>query len=422
VNKYDLVLAIILVVTLVIAWIAAAAETALTSVNRILLRRLAKNGSVAAQTIEKLHQEPNNYLTAILTANTTSIIVSATAAGMIANNHGVSQFFPQLIISLLDALVVLIFCEITAKSLALQKNMEFALFLAKPIDFITSVLKPLLLAMSFFSRLLTPVTKNSKGPFVTEEELKMIVTMGEQDGIIEEEEREMIHGVIEIGDMAVVEVMIPRIDMIAVEQKTSLNDVIDIMLGAERSRLPVYENTIDSIVGFISVEVLLKTLRLEKKTPLINLVQPVHFVPESKKLSEFLREMRTKNLPMAIVVDEFGQTAGLLTFKNVIEEIIGPINDEVGSEDFTYISETSVECDAKTLLVRLVELVKLPLEREQVNTIGGLIHFELGEIPKIDSKVTFDGLTLTVLTMKGQRIGKVRIDSDTAFSSRSEIE
>jgi len=420
---YDLGLAALLLITLALAWVAAAAETALTSVSRIQLRRLVDDGDSRARLIQKLHQNPNDYLTAILTANTTAIIISATAAGLIGNDHGDGAFVPQLLISLIDAIVVLVFCEITAKTLALRYNMRYALALAPTVSVITTVFRIPIRAMSAFARLLARPGGGAKGPFLTEDELKLMVTVGEEQGIIEEEEREMIHGVIEIGDMTVREVMVPRIDIVAVEVNKPVDEIVQLVLTHGHTRIPVFEESIDRIVGVAYAKDLLRYSAgrgssTEQQGDLGKVMRKPYFVPENKNLSEFLHEMREHRVHMATVIDEHGQTAGVITIEDIIEEIVGPIRDEYDAmeeEELQFVAPNEALLDARVSLDDAREELGLHLRAEDVDSLGGFIYSQLGAIPESGEVIEIEGVTMTVVSVRGQRIGKVRVRAEEPF-------
>jgi CBS domain containing-hemolysin-like protein len=417
-----MLLVALLFVTFIAASLAASAETALTSISRIKLRRLVEDGNQRAAVIEKLHREPNEYLTAILTTNTMAIVISATSASLIAENHGLTAFLPQLLVSFLDAMVVLVFAEITAKSLALS-NIGFALMVAPTIATITTVLRPGLRLMSGFARLVARGRGTVKGPFVTEEELKMLVTVGEEEGIIEEEEREMIHGIIEIGDMTVREAMIPRIDIVAVEVTRPIAEIVGLILKHGHTRIPVYEQTIDHIVGVAYAKDLLRyssQRRAEngKNGDLRKVLRKPYFVPENKNLSEFLHEMRENRVHMAIVIDEHGQTAGMITIEDIIEEIVGPIRDEYDAmeeEEVQFLAPGDAVLDARVSLDDAREELGLKLAAEDVDSLGGFIYTHLGTIPKSGEVINVEGASMTVETVRGQRIGKVRVRGERPF-------
>ena len=421
---YDLGLVGLLILTLVLAALAASAETALTSISRIQLRRLVDEGNARAAIIQGLHQEPNNYLTAILTLNTTAIIISSTAAGLIAQDHGLGSFWPEFLIGLVDALVVLVFAEVTAKSLALS-NMRYALMVAPIVFAVTTTLRIPIGAMSAFARLMTRGRGRVRGPFVTEDELKMLVTVGEEEGIIEEEEREMIHGVIEIGDMTVREAMIPRIDIVAVEVNRPVEEIVQLVLKHGHTRIPVYEETIDRIAGVAYAKDLLRYSATRRPATagksngdLRKIMRKPYFVPENKNLSEFLHEMRENRVHMAMVIDEHGQTAGIITIEDIIEEIVGPIRDEYDAmeeEEIQFLAPNEAVLDARVSLNEAREELGLQLAAEDVDSLGGFIYSDLGTIPRSGEVVDIEGVTMTVVSVRGQRIGKVRVRSEKPF-------
>ena len=211
-------LIVVIVFGLAIAAFAAAAETSLTSVSRIRMRSLAEEGNRRARTVTRLHADPNAYLSTILTLNTVAVIVVSTATALLIGSYLTK--IPQVVGTILLSIVVLIFCEIAPKSLALRFNERFALALAGPVQLLTRVLRPLIGGLSAMSRLIVRAATRGhavRGPFVTEEELKLLLYVGEQEGIVEQEEREMIHGILEMTDKSVREVMVPRVDIVAVE-------------------------------------------------------------------------------------------------------------------------------------------------------------------------------------------------------------
>jgi len=419
-TAFDIGLVGLFLVALVLAALSASAETALTSISRIQLRKLVDEGHMGALTIQRLHQDPNTYLTAILTLNTTAIVFSSTAAALIAAHHGLGDFWQETLVGLLDTLVVLVLAEITAKSWALA-NMRYALAVAPILLGTTVVLRYPIAAMSAVARLMTRGRGHARGPFVTEEELKMLVTVGEEEGIIEEEEREMIHGVIEIGDMAVREVMIPRIDIVAVEVSRPVAEIVQLVLKHGHTRIPVYEETIDHIVGVAYAKDLLRysASRAERRSgDLRKVMRKPYFVPENKNLSEFLHEMRENRVHMAIVIDEHGQTAGVITIEDIIEEIVGPIRDEydvMEEEEIQFLAQGEAVLDARVALADAREELGLALAAEDVDSLGGFIYSHLGTIPRSGQVVDVEGTKMTVVSVRGQRIGKVRVRSESPF-------
>src|SRR6266567_8014282 len=318
---------IVLIVALILCGIASAAETALTSVSRIKLKNLIEEGDQLALEIDKLLVEPNTFLSTILVVNSVAVIVASSMATVLALRF--SETWGELISSVLISVVVLIFCEITPKTAAVQNPLRWARVVVGPVRGAAWLLHPIVWLLStvttFFVRLLGGQVKH-KGPFVTEEELRLLVTVGEEEGVLEEEETEMIHSIFEFADTTVREVMIPRIDMVTLESDATVDEAVDLALQGGFSRIPVYEENIDNIIGVLYTKDMLKQLREGHNTVAIrDLVRPAYFVPETKKLDDLLREIRQKRVHMVIVVDEYGSVAGLVTIEDLVEEIVGDI-------------------------------------------------------------------------------------------------
>ena len=253
-------LIVILVAGLIVAAFAAAAETSLTSVSRIRMRSLAEEGSRRAQRVVRLHNDPNAYLSTILTLNTVAVIVSSTSTAILIDQY--LHSVPQIAGTVVLAAIVLMFCEIAPKSLALRFNERFALIMAAPVSVLTTILRPIVGALTELSRLLIRAAtrgRSVRGPFVTEEELKMLVYVGEQEGVVESEERQMIHGILEMTDKAVREVMVPRVDVVGADvTEASVADMIQLIMEHGYSRIPLYEETMDNIVGVVYAKDLLR--------------------------------------------------------------------------------------------------------------------------------------------------------------------
>jgi len=413
--------AFLLLVGLLSAALAAAAETALTSVSRIRMRSMADTGNRRARIVVGLHNDPNGYLSTILSINTVAVILASTAAALIQVRT--YRSVPQAVGTALLAIFVLVFCEIAPKSLALRFNERLALAFARPVAAITRTLRPLVGTLTFVSRLLLRIAtrgKNVPKPFVTEEELKMLVAVGEQDGIVEQEERQMINGILEMTDKAVREVMIPRVDVIGIEDDRSVGDLIKLVIDHGHSRIPVYEETLDNIVGIVYAKDLLRhNVRSDSTRSLRELARVAYFTPEAKRLGELLHEMQERTVHIAVVVDEYGGTAGIVTIEDLIEEIVGPIRDEYDiaePEDMQFLSDSEVLLNARVPVDDVKELLHIDLGEEvDSDSIGGLVYERLGEIPKAGATLALGSATLTVEAVRRQSIQSVRISSPTPF-------
>jgi putative hemolysin len=407
---------LILVVSLFLCATASAAETALTSISRIKLRNLVEEGDVQAAEIENLLTNPNVFLSTILVVNSVAVIVASSMATVLALRF--SGTWGELISTVLISLIVLIFCEITPKTAAVQNPIRWARVLVRPVRDAAWLLRPIVLSLgaitNFFVRLLGGQMKH-RGPFVTEEELRLLVSVGEEEGVLEEEETEMIHSIFEFADTTVREVMIPRIDMVTLEADATVDEAVDLALQAGFSRIPVYKESIDDIIGVLYTKDMLKQLREDHNTLSIkDLVRPAYFVPETKRLDDLLREMQQRRVHMVIVVDEYGSVAGLVTIEDLVEEIVGDIRDEYDHEENLYeqISENEYIFDAKINIDEFNELMDTHLDDTGYETLGGFLYAQLDKIPVVGDTIKFNDLTFTVQTTRGRRITQVRVVRD----------
>jgi CBS domain containing-hemolysin-like protein len=416
----------ILVVSLLFCGIASAAETALTSVSRIKLKNLAEEGDKRALEIEGLLASPNTFLSTILVVNSVAVIVASSMATVLALRF--SESWGELVASVLISLVVLVFCEITPKTAAVQNPLRWARALVPTVYAAAWVLRPIVWLLStvttFLVRLIGgPVRR--KGPFVTEEELRLLVTVGEEEGVLEEEETEMIHSIFEFADTTAREVMIPRIDMVTLASDTTVEQAVDLAMEGGFSRIPVYEadSGIDEIIGVLYTKDMLRQLRENHSSlPIRDLVRPAYFVPETKKLDDLLREIRQKRVHMVIVVDEYGSVAGLVTIEDLMEEIVGDIKDEYDREESLYeqVNDHEYIFDAKISIYDFNDLMDMHLADTDYETLGGFVYAQLDKIPIAGDVLTFEGLTFTVLATRGRRITKIRVERQTDATEKTE--
>jgi magnesium and cobalt exporter, CNNM family len=411
---------VIIVIALIFAALAASAETSLTSISRVRLRQLVEQKVPQAILIERLHRDPNGYLSTILIVNTVAIIVASSAATLLAL-HLYRERIAEWLVSLVLSLVVLLACEITPKTLALQRAERVALRMAPLVAGATFVMRPIVFVLTSVTRLILRMLGGRaqvRGPFVTEEELKMLVSVGEEEGVLEEEEREMIHGIFEMGDMRVRELMVPRTDLVAIEANEPVEKAVELVTKHGHTRIPVYESDLDHIVGVLYAKDLLRAVvRGEQKT-LREIARKPYFTPESNKVQDVLRDLRKNRVHMAIVVDEYGGTAGAVTIEDILEEIVGPIQDEydVGEEDeIQFISPNEVVLDGRVSVDDVNELLRLNIAGDDYDTIGGYVQNQLGAAPKVGATLTLGSGQLRVEQVQGSRIKKVRIRSDTPF-------
>lgn len=405
---------VLLGLMLVLCALASASETALTSVSRIKLKNLVEEGDKKAAEIEQLLAHPNVFLSTILIVNSVAVIIASSLATVLALRFSAS--FGELISTILISLVVLIFCEITPKTAAVQNPMRWARALVGSVRATAWLLRPFVWILSAVTNGLVRLLGGRAvrhGPFVTEEELRLLVTVGEEEGVLEEEETEMIHSIFEFADTPVREVMIPRIDIVALASDATFDQAVDLALQGGFSRIPVYEESLDNIIGVLYTKDLLKQFREgHSAQPIHKLVRPAYFVPETKKLDDLLHEIRQKRVHMVIVIDEYGSVAGLVTIEDLVEEIVGDIQDEYDHEELLheFINEHEHIFAAKISIDDFNDLMGTKLENEDYDTLGGFLYAQLDKIPVVGDSITFANYRFTVLGTRGRRITKVRVE------------
>src|SRR5437870_12418044 len=300
---------IVMLLCFILAALASGTETALTSVGRLRVRYLAEQGSQAAAILQRLRADPTRFLSTVLFTDTLALIVASTATALLSDSLFMRWGVPvewRLWLTLLDSValsvVLLIVAEVTPKTFALAHAERVALAAAVPVDRLASFLGPILWSVTIVSRALTG-GRAARAPYLTEEELLAALHVSEEAGVIEEQEHQMIHGTIEIGDKTVREIMIPRTDIVAVDREAQLRDIVKLFKQHRHTRMPVFEHDIDHVVGLIHTKDLLLfyTLSSSRKFDMDKVLRPIEFTPEQKKVDELLNDMRTKKVHMMIV-------------------------------------------------------------------------------------------------------------------------
>jgi putative hemolysin len=323
-------------------------------------------------------------------------------------------FWGDLAVALVLSIFLLIFAEVTPKSLAIRQAERIALLAAGPVDALARVLTPVLW---FISRVAVAITggRAARAPYLSEQELLTILAISEEQGVIEEEEREMIHGIIEIGDTAVRAVMVPRPDITAVPLTATLEDIAALFREHKHTRMPVYDGDIDHVKGLIHVkDLLLYYVGHYDDFDIKKALRKIEFVPETRKVDEALHDMQTKKVHMMIVVDEYGGTAGLITLEDLLEEIVGEIRDEYDDaeqEQLKLVSETEALVDARFPMAELNDRLSLGIqESAEYDSVGGYVFSMVG-IPERGTTFEANGVKWIVEEVDGQRVVRVRLQS-----------
>jgi putative hemolysin len=404
-----------LVVFVVAAAFFAASEAAIVSVSKITARTLAEKGTPGAKRLAAMIDDRNRTLTSVLIANTFVLLATDSLATYLFILMGVPD--APLWSTLITTVVLLIFGEILPKTLAVANSARTGLWVARPLGLVTWILTPLTAAFLLTTNLIVRVFggEPQHGPYVTEDDIKTLVNVGVEQNVLEEGERELIHSVIEFGDTIVREVMTPRTDMVTVPVTAPARRALDLVIAEGYSKLPVYDESIDNVIGVVHDRELLISLAngAIASTTLRALMRPVAHVPENKRLSELLRDMQRAKYSLAIVLDEYGGTAGLVTMEDLLEEIVGEIRDEhdEGEEEpIRKLADDETIVEAGTNIEDVNAALGLELPHEEFETIGGYTVGLFGRLPQEGEEIAAGaGVRLRVDRTRGRRILAVRI-------------
>ena len=407
-----------------------AAEIALVSIRRSRVEQLVDEGRPGARRVRRLLDEPGRFLAVSqLGLTVIGFFASAYAAVSIVDKlakvfeglgmaEGGATNLSLIIVTIILALFTIVFAELVPKTLALANAERFAIVLSLPIEFLARALGPVIALLTGVTTAITRLfgATISNEASITAEELRLIVERGGEQGVLEAEEEQMINAVIELGSRRVHEVMVPRIAMAVMQVPVTFDEAIDTIVEHGHSRIPVYEESVDEILGILYAKDLLPILR-ESAGPrpdLRTLLRTPVYIPESMTVDDLLHEFQRRKVHIAIVLDEYGGTAGLVTIEDLLEEIVGEIQDEYDVEEpmVVRISDDEARLDGRASVDDLAELfdVSIGLEDEdEYDTVGGLIYHRIGGVPAPGDRVDVDGLTLTVETTDGRRVGKVLV-------------
>lgn len=374
---------------------------------------MKEEGVKGAKLVGSLIDNPNNLLTSILVGNNVvNIAATSISTSLFMSLYGESGV---PIATAVMTILVLIFGEITPKTIAANNTEKIALMVSKPIKAIIVFLKPIVWVFNIITWVIFKILGvQDKGiqPYITEEELKTMVNVSHEEGVLEIEEREIINNVFQFGDMQAKEAMIQRLDIVAVDAEDTYNEIMDLFKHEKLSRLPVYEESIDNIIGILNIKdvVFLENEEIENFN-IKEYVREAFFTYEFKKITQLLEEMKKEKGQMAIVVDEYGATAGLITIEDLVEVIVGDIDDEYDEEDdeIQIIKEDEYIVEGSTKIVDVNEMIGTRLESEEFDSIGGFIIGHLGRIPEENEVVEVDNIRLCIESLDKNRIMKIRI-------------
>ena len=403
----------LLVVLLLGSGFFSASETSLMSLSKIRIRYMEDEGVKGAKLVGSLIEKSSDLLSSILVGNNiVNIAATSVSTSLFINIFGDGGV---AIATAVMTVLVLVFGEITPKTIAANSPEKVAVVVSKPISIIMKITKPIVWVFNLLTGIIFKIMgidNDGVKPFIIEEELKAMVNVSHEEGVLEMEEREIINNVFQFGDMQAKEAMIQRLDMVAIDIEDSYDEIIELFKSEKLSRLPVYQESIDDIVGILNIKdiIFLSDEEIEN-FDIKDYVREAFFTYEFKKITQLLEEMKKEKTQMAIVVDEYGGTAGLLTIEDLVEVIVGDIDDEYDEEEeeIVKINDNEYLVEGSTKISDVNEQLGINLESEEFDSIGGFIIGYLKRIPEENEIIEVEDVKFKVESIDKNRINKIRI-------------
>ena len=406
---------VLLIVLLGLSGFFSMSETALMAITKIRMRTMLDEGVKGAKLLDKLLQNPSKLLSAILIGNNVvNIGASAISTTLTVRLMGGSDV-GALVATGVMTVLVLIFGEITPKTIAKMNTEKVALRVSRPINIISIILKPLVFIFTAISSVVIKLfggDASASDHYITEEELKTIVDVSEEEGVLENTEKEMIFNVFKFGDIQVEDIMIQRVNITALNKDITKEELLDTIKKEQFSRIPVYDETIDNVVGVLNVKDLILLEDESKEFNVMDYTREPFYTFEFKKVSELFTEMKKTRNHMAVVLDEYGGTVGIVTMEDLVEEIVGDIEDEYDEakdKNIRKIKENEYIVEGSTRIDELSDLLGFEIESEELDSVGGLIIDSIGRMPKEKEQIEIENVKFIVEKVKKNSIKKVKI-------------
>ncbi|HEY96866.1 MAG TPA: HlyC/CorC family transporter [Dehalococcoidia bacterium] len=414
----------LLVICLVLSAFFSGSETAFISLQRFRLEYLVSSDVKNAKKVARLVEKPEKFLSIVLFGNT---LVNAAAAAL-ATAIAVHYWGEQngiIIATVVLTVILLIFCEATPKTLAARHAERLSLLLHRPIQIVSWLFTPFVIALSWLATASTRIVGGKLVPLsiISDEEIRTMISVGHKEGTVEEAEARMLHKVFDFGDRPVHEIMVPRLEVHALQQGSTVADFLKLYMEAPISRYLVYQENMDNVVGTLAVkDVLMARARgtITEESTIDDLVRPAYFTPETNLINKLFFDMRDHNYRMAVVIDEYGGTAGIVSLSRLVEEIVGQVGDEMAGieKDYEIINENTYQIDGGMRVSQANEEMDLKLpEGEDYETVAGFILSLLGHIPRRNEQLRYHGLKMVITEMKGQKIEKILLTNERRANS-----
>jgi CBS domain containing-hemolysin-like protein len=409
---------IIIIICILFIALLSSSEVAFISLNRVRLRHLIEKGNHNAVIAQKIRDEHDRFFSAVILSGNLFTVL-ATSVGTAVSISYLGEDVGIVIATIAMTMLTVIFGELAPKTFAVSHAEKIALALARPIKTYIKLISPLVFIFNALSNFIIRILGGEVKPgpqLLTEDEMKAMIRMGEEDGTIEKEEKEMLHNIFEFGDKKVTEAMVPRTEIIAISEDAAVADVLSLVSDEGYSRYPVIKETVDNITGVLYVKDIVRKMASEEVpagSEIKNFVRDAYYIPESKMVTGLLDDMQKDKFQIAIVVDEHGGTAGLITLEDIMEEIVGSLQDEFeaieAEKEVEVVDESTFMVSGSTGIDEINELIGVDLDDEEFHTIGGFIFGLFGHLPKVGEQLRYHELRFLILEMEGKKIEKIKI-------------
>ncbi|SEH38170.1 Hemolysin, contains CBS domains [Halopenitus malekzadehii] len=415
-----------IVVLLGLSAFFSSSEIAMFSLPKHRVDNLVEEGVRGARTVQQLRENPHRLLVTILVGNN---IVNIATSAIATSMFGFYLSQGQAIVATTFGItaVVLLFAETAPKSYAVEHSESWSLRIARPLQYSEWLLLPLVILFDYLTRIINRITGGRaaiESTYVTREEIQNIIQTGEREGVIEEDEREMLDRIFRFNNTIAKEVMTPRLDVTAVSKSASVEEAIQTCVQSDHERVPIYEGNLDNIVGVVTVRDLVRELRYAEGEPsLERVVKPTLHVPESKNADELLEEMQDNRLQMVIVIDEFGTTEGIITLEDMVEEIVGDILEGDEPEPIEFIEENVAMVQGEVNIDEVNEILGIDLpEGQEFETLAGFVFNRAGRLVEEGESIAYDGVDIRIERVDNTRIMKARVTVTDEYGAEASVE
>ena len=409
---------VLLLICLLLSAFFSSSETAFISLQKIRLEHLVNTQAKGVERVARLIQRPERFLSIVLLGNT----FVNTAAAALATALAI-KYLPEeqgvLFATIGLTAILLIFCETTPKTIAAQRSERLSFAFARPLEIVSWLLTPFVILLSWMATTVTRLVGGASvsRSLVSDEEIRTMISKGHEEGEVEESEAKMLHKVFDFGDRPVSEVMVPRPEVVSIEEGSRIADFLALYEQSPLSRFPVFQENMDNVIGILSIkDVLMAQARgnIENESIINGLVRPAYFTPETKRINELFAEMQDSNFRMCVVVDEFGGTAGVVSLTRLVEEIVGPVGDELAAaeKDYEIINEYTFQVDGSMRIEEANEEMELELPEGDYETVAGFMLSLLGHIPRRGEQIRYKDTKLVITKMRGRKIEEILLTKE----------